>query len=103
MKTMTIDNKAAIAGQFILVMFKFDKWWKRWGGGNWDEQKAYLTKAFIKAGLIDKDTAKYLWLAVDTITEDWPKKTGWGNPTWEAEKALLKALLVDMRVHTYTD
>lgn len=100
-KEQTLDEKAEIIGKFEVVMFKMDKWWNKNADKEWDAQKAYLTKAFVKAGLLPKELVTFFWFMVDTIELNWPKMTKWGDPKWEATVALMKHLLVDMRINAY--
>ena len=100
-KVLSLDAKAEIIGAFSVVMFKMDKWWKRYGGGDWDSQKTYLTKAFVKAGLLDKEHVQFFWFLVDSVEQNWPRMNGWGDPKWETTVALMKHLLVEMRINTY--
>lgn len=99
----TLDEKGEIIGKFILVMAKFDKYWERFGGGDWASQKKWMTRNFVKAGLLPKANVKLFWGLVDDVDERWSKATGWGAPQWEASVAFMRTLLVDMRIHAIKD
>ncbi len=102
-KELSLDDKAEIIGAFSVVIFKMNKWWDKNADKDWAAQKAYLTKAFVRAGLLSKENVQFFWFLVDSVELNWPRMNGWGSPKWETTVALMKHLLVEMRVNTYGD